>query len=183
MCEDYTHQRLRQKIAELEQAVKDRCDECGADLIGPCFRCGAPVCCPQCCLIDTLRADLKAAQEEAIEAMGAEAWILEWMEAEKYKKPDIPRIINKAREHYRETLQRAEQAEKKETALEQKNAKLVAALEPFAALYRVRTDWHPYEEYLPRNCLASYSLGGKVTAITSADCYRAEQAINEEVTP
>lgn len=25
------------------------CDECGAEVISRCIRCGAPVCCPRCC--------------------------------------------------------------------------------------------------------------------------------------
>ena len=33
---------------------KPQCGKCGAWLINNCGRCGAPVCCPQCCIIDTL---------------------------------------------------------------------------------------------------------------------------------
>lgn len=25
------------------------CDDCGADVINRCMRCGAPTCCPRCC--------------------------------------------------------------------------------------------------------------------------------------
>lgn len=35
--------------------MSDRCDNCGADIIDKCPRCGAPQCCPQCCKIDELQ--------------------------------------------------------------------------------------------------------------------------------
>jgi hypothetical protein len=35
-----------------------RCDECGANIVDNCHRCGAPQCCPQCCKIEQLEADL-----------------------------------------------------------------------------------------------------------------------------
>ena len=43
---------LRTRIAELERG---RCEHCGATLnVSGCPRCGAPVCCPQCCQIQSL---------------------------------------------------------------------------------------------------------------------------------
>jgi len=43
---------LRTRIAELERG---RCEHCGATLnVSGCQRCGAPVCCPQCCQIQSL---------------------------------------------------------------------------------------------------------------------------------
>jgi len=42
------------------------CDECGAHLIDLCPRCGAPVCCPQCCTIDHLCAKVAELEEERI---------------------------------------------------------------------------------------------------------------------
>jgi hypothetical protein len=29
--------------------TREKCDECGTNLIDRCMRCGAPVCCPKCC--------------------------------------------------------------------------------------------------------------------------------------
>ena len=51
-------------IAALEQqlaaAQKNRCEHCGATIINNCPVCGAPQCCPQCCRIDQLEAQLAA---------------------------------------------------------------------------------------------------------------------------
>ena len=42
----------KSRIAELE---RERCEDCGATLtLDGCQRCGAPVCCPQCCQIQSL---------------------------------------------------------------------------------------------------------------------------------
>ena len=42
----------KSRIAELERG---RCEDCGATLnVSGCQRCGAPVCCPQCCQIQSL---------------------------------------------------------------------------------------------------------------------------------
>ena len=39
-------------VKELE---RERCEDCGATLtLDGCQRCGAPVCCPQCCQIQSL---------------------------------------------------------------------------------------------------------------------------------
>ena len=49
-------------------------------------------------------------QSERIEELeadgGAAAWILEWMLADKYRKPDVPAIIESARKHYRTARER-----------------------------------------------------------------------------
>ena len=42
----------KSRIAELERG---RCEHCGATLtLDGCVLCGAPVCCPQCCRIQSL---------------------------------------------------------------------------------------------------------------------------------
>ena len=54
---------LATELSHLRAQLANRCDHCGAKVYsGPpdCFRCGAPNCCPQCCEIDTLRAQLAA---------------------------------------------------------------------------------------------------------------------------
>src|SRR5688572_23320295 len=54
--------------AEVEKLTRDRCDECGAKIYsGPpvCIRCGAPNCCLQCCLIESLRERLAQAEKVA----------------------------------------------------------------------------------------------------------------------
>lgn len=33
----------------LPKLLAERCEDCGSHLINRCLRCGAPVCCPQCC--------------------------------------------------------------------------------------------------------------------------------------
>ena len=39
------------KITDLfPHETSEKCDVCGSNLINNCFRCGAPVCCPKCCL-------------------------------------------------------------------------------------------------------------------------------------
>ena len=44
--------RDQKRIAELERG---RCEDCGATLtLDGCVLCGAPVCCPQCCQIQSL---------------------------------------------------------------------------------------------------------------------------------
>ena len=43
---------------------------------------------------------------------GAAAWILEWMLADKYRKPDVPAIIESARKHYRTTRERIAKLER-----------------------------------------------------------------------
>ena len=32
--------------------IGEYCDECGTELIDKCARCGAPICCPECCAED-----------------------------------------------------------------------------------------------------------------------------------
>lgn len=60
--------------AEFEKIKKDRCEECGTKLyFGPpcCPRCGAPNCCPLCCMVaatESLRAE-NARLREALEKM------------------------------------------------------------------------------------------------------------------
>jgi hypothetical protein len=59
--------RMEARIAELE---RERCEHCGATLnVSGCQRCGAPVCCPQCCQIQSLTervAELEREQDEAL---------------------------------------------------------------------------------------------------------------------
>lgn len=49
-------------------------------------------------------------EELEIEAGGA-AWCLEWLVADKYRKPDAPAIVKAAQKHYRATLKRIEELE------------------------------------------------------------------------
>ena len=44
---------------ELQAQLSGKCDHCGADIIDNCPRCGAPQCCPQCCRITELEAQLE----------------------------------------------------------------------------------------------------------------------------
>jgi hypothetical protein len=58
-------------------------------------------------------------------AVGAEdiraaAWIMEWLATEKYRKPDVPQIIEDARKHYREEMKRLEAAEAQNAALQER---------------------------------------------------------------
>ena len=40
------------RLDVLERGQKMKCEECGTELIDQCLRCGAPQCCPKCCLED-----------------------------------------------------------------------------------------------------------------------------------
>ena len=52
----------KSRIAELERG---RCEDCGATLnVSGCQRCGAPVCCPQCCQIQSLTERARKAERE-----------------------------------------------------------------------------------------------------------------------
>ena len=65
--------KLKAELAQLRAQLANRCDYCGAKVyFGPpdCGRCGAPQCCPQCCEIDTLRAQL-AAQQNMVDLYAA----------------------------------------------------------------------------------------------------------------
>jgi len=45
---------MRQFKAD-EQQKRERCEHCGATLnVSGCVLCGAPVCCPQCCRLQSL---------------------------------------------------------------------------------------------------------------------------------
>ena len=48
-----------EKLYRVNAALQaGRCDTCGADIIDNCPRCGAPQCCPQCCKIEALQAEV-----------------------------------------------------------------------------------------------------------------------------
>lgn len=34
----------------LSSATGKRCEDCGTEIIDRCLRCGAPQCCPRCCV-------------------------------------------------------------------------------------------------------------------------------------
>lgn len=58
--------RDQKRIAELERG---RCADCGATLtLDGCVLCGAPVCCPQCCQIQSLTERARKAERERDEA-------------------------------------------------------------------------------------------------------------------
>jgi len=62
-----------------------RCESCGAWCIDDCVRCGAPQCCPQCCLIDTERVAREAAEARAKGTEAANEYLhsrIEKLEAE-----------------------------------------------------------------------------------------------------
>lgn len=100
------------------------CQECGM-LVEPAGAFHDYTCCliykasmshEQVKLYTDLRAQLAAEREarekaESIDAAGA-GWIIEWMLADKYRKPDTPALVQQGRRAYRETLDRAEKAER-----------------------------------------------------------------------
>ena len=60
-CEWIRHQQEMERQRKLDvllkvpaQLGKERCDDCGTELIDSCLICGAPVCCPKCCARATL---------------------------------------------------------------------------------------------------------------------------------
>jgi len=53
---------LKAELEALKRETRNRCPHCGATLIDNCPTCGAPQCCPQCCKIQSLTADLEAEQ-------------------------------------------------------------------------------------------------------------------------
>jgi len=53
-----------------EQQKRERCEHCGATLnVSGCQRCGAPVCCPQCCQIQSLTERVRKAERERDDAL------------------------------------------------------------------------------------------------------------------
>jgi hypothetical protein len=59
--------RMEARIAELE---RERCEHCGATLnVSGCQRCGAPVCCPQCCQIQSLTERVRKVERERDDAL------------------------------------------------------------------------------------------------------------------
>lgn len=62
--------------ARVKELERNQCAHCGARLIDGCLSCGAPICCPQCCQIDHLRATLTAreARITALESAMREAF-------------------------------------------------------------------------------------------------------------
>lgn len=62
-------------------------------------------------LLESLQREKSALEARVAELEGGAAWIITWMTAEKYRKPDIPEWVKKAQRHYKETLERAEKAE------------------------------------------------------------------------
>ena len=84
-------------------------------------------------LCHQLERDLAAAREEIaakdaeIADVGAAAWIVEWMAAEKYHKPTIPAVIEKARKNYQRALARAEAAESRLLTVERERDALIEA--------------------------------------------------------
>lgn len=61
-----TAEGLRSQLEEADTQLAERCDHCGAKVYsGPpdCPTCGAPICCPQCCRIDTLTRQLAEAEK------------------------------------------------------------------------------------------------------------------------
>lgn len=54
MLSDAISAQIRPGVQELYKKLQHRrCDTCGANTIDGCTRCGAPQCCPQCCIIST----------------------------------------------------------------------------------------------------------------------------------
>lgn len=54
MLSDSISAQIRPGVQELYKKLQHRrCDTCGANTIDGCPRCGAPQCCPQCCIIST----------------------------------------------------------------------------------------------------------------------------------
>ena len=51
---------------------RGRCEECGANLVQDCPRCGAPNCCPQCCIIDYLRQNYERGRRRCEGALAQE---------------------------------------------------------------------------------------------------------------
>jgi hypothetical protein len=57
---------------EGEAANGFNCEACGTGLIDQCYRCGAPQCCPKCCIEATAEAATLASEGEAIAWLDAE---------------------------------------------------------------------------------------------------------------
>jgi len=69
------HKQIRADLAEAKSRIAElergRCEHCGATLnVSGCQRCGAPVCCPQCCQIQSLTERARKAERERDEALG-----------------------------------------------------------------------------------------------------------------
>ena len=55
--------------------MSDNCEHCGANLnVNGCLVCGAPVCCPQCCKIESLTSQLSEVKEERDKLKSADYW-------------------------------------------------------------------------------------------------------------
>lgn len=78
---------VQQLYAKLQHR---RCDTCGANTIDGCMRCGAPQCCPQCCIIDDLRRRLEAVNI----ALGDRKKLIEEIEAVTYGREASPFYAN-----------------------------------------------------------------------------------------
>ncbi len=46
----FTGKRVDKLSDLLPSQTEEKCEHCGTNLINRCPRCGAPVCCPKCCM-------------------------------------------------------------------------------------------------------------------------------------
>ena len=107
---------LRAQVATMSASNDDLAAECAR------LRAKHAVACPECghefeaCLIDAAASELLQRSEAECarlreECGAAAAWILEWIVAEKYHKPDAPAMVKDAQRRYREEIDARKKAE------------------------------------------------------------------------
>jgi uncharacterized coiled-coil DUF342 family protein len=84
--------RFQGKIKELE----DRCDVCGAKILGPCGICGAPQCCVQCCKIEMFKERAEAAEARCTKYTTEIAGLHEKLEAAEAKCAELELKLKEA---------------------------------------------------------------------------------------
>jgi len=90
------------RCSELEETVRrlhgERCDVCGAKILGPCVICGAPQCCVQCCKIEMFKERAEAAEARCTKYTTEIAGLHEKLEAAEAKLAKAMKVVEAARE-------------------------------------------------------------------------------------
>jgi hypothetical protein len=84
---------LRQAEKRIEELERGRCEDCGATLtLDGCVLCGAPVCCPQCCRLQSLADRVAELEEHRAPNPGAVGTIRDKSILLKYKDMQIAQL-------------------------------------------------------------------------------------------
>jgi len=85
------------RCSELEETVRrlhgERCDVCGAKILGPCVICGAPQCCVQCCKIEMFKERAEAAEARCTKYTTEIAGLHEKLEAAEAKLAKAMKVV------------------------------------------------------------------------------------------